>query len=137
VFFITACVENRERVLAHPSIADIVVEAWQYAEALHGWLIGRYVIMPDHVHVFAGPARESAKDLSGFMQSWKRSTAIRIRKALLGGFSWQREFFDHLMRSDESYAQKWEYVRLNPVRAGLVGDPAEWPYQGEISSLEV
>ena len=50
-------------------------------------------------------------------------------------FAWQKEFFDHLLRSDESHAQKWDYVRDNPVRARLVSDPDEWPYQGEIHVL--
>ena len=45
---------------------------------------------------------------------------------------WQEGFFDHVLRSAESYAQKWEYVLMNPVRAGLVNDPDDWPYQGEI-----
>jgi putative transposase len=49
---------------------------------------------------------------------------------------WQEGFFDHLIRHGESYAEKWEYVRLNPVRAGLVQDPEEWPWQGEIVRLE-
>jgi len=37
--------------------------------------------------------------------------------------------FDRLLRSDESLSAKWEYIRQNPVRAGLVADPDEWPYQ--------
>jgi len=36
------------------------------------------------------------------------------------------------MRSSESYAEKWNYVRMNPVRAGLVEDPGTWKFQGEI-----
>jgi putative transposase len=39
------------------------------------------------------------------------------------------------MRSSESYSQKWEYVRNNPVRAGLVAEPEAWPFQGEIAEL--
>jgi hypothetical protein len=39
------------------------------------------------------------------------------------------------MRSSESYAERWEYVRCNPVRAGLVSKPDDWPYQGEIHIL--
>ena len=46
---------------------------------------------------------------------------------------WQEGFFDHVLRSAESYAQKW--VRMNPVRAGLCREPEEWPYQGEIVSI--
>ena len=49
---------------------------------------------------------------------------------------WQEGFFDHLMRSDESYSQKWNYVRQNPVRAGLVKSADDWPYQGEIAYID-
>lgn len=49
---------------------------------------------------------------------------------------WQQGFFDHLIRSSESYAQKWEYVRENPVRAGFVTAADTWPYQGEFVRIE-
>jgi REP element-mobilizing transposase RayT len=109
-------------------------------------MIGRYVVMPDHVHFSASPRDDTAKHLSVFVGCWKRTTTIRIRELQPAGhqrmprpterpFAWPKEFFDHLLRSDESHAQKWDYVRHNPVRAGLVGDPDEWPYQGEIDVL--
>ena len=49
---------------------------------------------------------------------------------------WQPGFFDHVLRNDESYSQKWEYVRQNPVRAGLVDRADEWPYQGKIVVID-
>jgi REP element-mobilizing transposase RayT len=49
---------------------------------------------------------------------------------------WQRRFFDHVLRNEESYAQKWEYVRENPVRAGLVANANDWPYAGEIIRID-
>jgi putative transposase len=48
---------------------------------------------------------------------------------------WQRGFFDHLLRSEESYAQKWDYVRENPVRAQLVERVEDWPYAGELITI--
>ena len=45
-------------------------------------------------------------------------------------------FFDHVMRSEESYSQKWLYVAENPVRKKLAARPGDWPYQGEIYPLE-
>ncbi len=45
---------------------------------------------------------------------------------------WQKEFFDHLIRSGESYSEKWEYMRQNPVRAGLVSNADDWKYSGHI-----
>jgi hypothetical protein len=44
--------------------------------------------------------------------------------------------FDHLLRSGDSYSQKWAYVRENPVRAGLATGWEEWPFLGEIFALE-
>jgi hypothetical protein len=48
---------------------------------------------------------------------------------------WQREFFDHVLRSRESYSEKWNYIFDNPLRAGLVSSPDDWKYAGEIETL--
>ena len=47
----------------------------------------------------------------------------------------QRDCWDRQLRTGESYKQKWEYVRNNPVRKGLVANADEWPYQGELNVL--
>ena len=52
----------------------------------------------------------------------------RIKRA----WRWQDGFHDHKFRTPESETRKWEYVSLNPVRAGLVKRPEEWPFGGEI-----
>jgi hypothetical protein len=44
-------------------------------------------------------------------------------------WKWQEGCFDRLLRSDESLSDKWEYLRQNPVRAGLVANPEDWPFQ--------
>ncbi|MGB9157330.1 MAG: hypothetical protein WCB20_12630 [Chthoniobacterales bacterium] len=49
---------------------------------------------------------------------------------------WQPGFFDHVLSSDESYAEKWQYVLENPGRAGLVREMEEWPHQGEIVLID-
>ncbi|AOS44723.1 hypothetical protein Verru16b_01790 [Lacunisphaera limnophila] len=70
------------------------------------------------------------------MRDWKRWTSGLIQRP--GHVSqpiWQREFFDHVLRSASSYDQKWHYVRENPVRAGLVTRADEWPFAGECEAL--
>jgi putative transposase len=96
--------------------------------------VGRYVIMPDHVHLFA------VFPVDGItLASWTQSVRAVIGKTLLQlGIQkphWQEGFFDHLLRSHESYAQKWDYVRMNPVRAQLCKTPEAWPYRGEIVGI--
>ena len=91
--------------------------------------------MPDHVHFFCS-AELGAKTLPTFMQVWKQWTSKRVARELkLSGKLWQEEFFDHVLRLSESYSQKWDYVKENPVRAGLVRSSDQWPWQGEIESL--
>ena len=105
----------------------------------HGWAVGRYVIMPDHVHFFCRPERDG-KSLSEFVGFWKTYTSRKInalspRLTPAATTLWQREFFDHILRSNESYSQKWNYVRDNPVRAGLVCSADAWKYAGELETL--
>ena len=45
-------------------------------------------------------------------------------------FKWQAGYFDHVLRSDESTRDKWNYIRMNPVRKGLVESPDKWPFAG-------
>jgi len=93
--------------------------------------VGRYVVMPDHVHLFVQGTLNFV--LAQWVRLLKRdlSTVIPIERP-----HWQKGFFDHL-RNSESYAQKWDYVRENPVRAGLVKQADAWPYQGELVRLEL
>jgi len=43
--------------------------------------------------------------------------------------------FHHRLRDGESYSQKWQYVRENPVRAGLVTCPEDWPHSGRVHEI--
>ena len=96
--------------------------------------VGRYVIMPEHVHFFVrgGPEFRLSRWVGLLKQALAKAAKLSAAKKQV----WQEGFFDHLLRSDESYAQKWEYVRENPVRAGLVKFAQDWPYQGEIVHID-
>ena len=79
--------------------------------------------------------------MSDFVGNWKSWTSRAIkaldvpRSTPAATTLWQREFFDHVLRSSESYSEKWNYVRENPVRAGFVKSADDWPYAGEIETL--
>jgi REP element-mobilizing transposase RayT len=132
-YFITTCVGGRRPLLASAPVHEILREEWKGLRARHGWMCGSYVVMPDHVHVFITPVPSEAKPLSGVMAKWKEWTAKRILR-LSGAQAplWQPEFFDHVLRSEAAGTEKWNYVRQNPVRAGLVARPEDWPFAGHI-----
>jgi putative transposase len=105
--------------------------------------IGRYVLMPDHAHIFVriGHPMTLRRWESGLKQCiGKTLTSIGHKPAKIPGSKftsfWQPGFFDHLLRHDESYAEKWDYVWQNPVRAGLVNSPGDWPYKVELCILD-
>ena len=76
--------------------------------------------MPDHAHALVACPRE--ENLTHLVAAWKRHTARHA------GIIWQKGFFDHRLRSDESFEEKAHYIRMNPVRKGLVAAPDAWPH---------
>ena len=65
--------------------------------------------------------------LVGIMHSLKSSSAHTINKMIgRSGPLWDEESFDHVLRSWESWEEKREYIRQNPVRAGLVRRPEDY-----------
>ena len=132
VVFITICTAERRSLLCEAGATDVLMAEWRHARVRHGWRIGRYVIMPDHVHFFCAVEPGCpCKPLSQFIGLWKEWTSKGLAKAMgVAGPVWQRQFFDHVLRSRESYAEKWAYVRDNPVRARLVSDAEQWPHSG-------
>ena len=90
------------------------------------------VIMPNHVHVLLLPLRDGDSwrfPLVEILQCLKSATAHQINKLLhRSGPVWEEESFDHVLRSDKSLKEKCEYIRHNPVKAGLVRRPEEYPW---------
>jgi putative transposase len=134
IYFVTTCTANRRKILAAPGIHETFLGFGQEGP-LHGAWIGAYVIMPDHLHLFVATDDEK-KAISAWMKSLKNTISKTLRENGVAPPHWQRTFFDHLLRSSESYSEKWNYVRENPVRAGLVAEAEDWPYMGVIFALE-
>lgn len=70
--------------------------------------------MPDHFHLFV-LLNDEKLNLSGWMKSLKGTLSANFRASRLLPPYWQKGFFDHVLRSDESYSEKWLYVQENPV----------------------
>jgi putative transposase len=109
--------------------------------------------MPDHIHLFCTPGSYPPTSLKSWVSFWRRL----VSRAVLGfgpladaeeghggtcpsrvdrGGLWQRDFWDTQMRSRDMYSEKLAYVRMNPVRKGLVKDMSEWPYQGHLFEIK-
>jgi putative transposase len=133
IYFVTTCTNNRRAILATEPVHQAYV-CFAEKGAHHGAWVGAYVIMPDHLHVFVG--LDEKIELAEWMKSLKNTLSKQVRFEGIAAPHWQKDFFDHVLRSEESYEEKWHYVRENPVRAGLVKRWQDWPFGGEIFDLE-
>jgi REP element-mobilizing transposase RayT len=132
IIFVTVCTKARKPILSTNSAHQLLQHAWQIRPS---WLIGRYVIMPDHVHLFCAPADLTPQPLIKWISFWKSHVTTHWADPMQLPV-WQRHFWDTQLRRSENYDMKWDYVVQNPVRAGLVARAEDWPFQGEINSLE-
>ena len=134
IFFITAATFRRAPILADPTIHQALKHFPQKGPDNGAWL-GAYVLMPDHFHAFVG-LDDRKITLSIWTKSLKNALSKTLRASGIRAPHWQKGFFDHILRSAESYEEKWHYVRENPVRANLVSKWEDWPYRGEPHLLD-
>jgi putative transposase len=89
------------------------------------FLLTAWVFLPDHWHAIICPPHPLT--ISTVMKSLKLTSANALRGT--GGAEkkvWQGRFHDRALRTVREYWEAVEYIHLNPVRRGLVRQPAEW-----------
>jgi len=121
IFFVTICTNPKgvNQLCKEETSLQIWNSAFHYMN-IHKWWIHYLLLMPDHVHVLLSLSPKF--DLEKTVSSWKRYTSREYN------IKWQRDFFDHRLRDNESFERKAEYISMNPVRAGLIDNPENWPY---------
>ncbi len=117
-------------VLREARCAEAVIENWQHFNGTRYWLHA-WVVMPNHVHVLVEPL--GVVGVGDIVQSWKSYTAKLIlpfspEAALSGRHLWQADYWDRFIRNERHYAATVAYIHNNPVKAGLVTRPEDWPW---------
>lgn len=108
--------------MKRPEIAAMIAGAIERADAydLHAW-----VVMANHVHHLITPKIDPSK----ITHSLKRFTAREASRILgVQGAFWQDESYDRLVRDAEEFKRIARYIEWNPVRAGIVKTPEEYPW---------
>ena len=146
--------EDQDACLNDPRIADVIRSNLYHHNAVKYHLLA-YCLMPNHVHVLLQPIDVAAggspavfatgeppvatlavgeqpdrlSPLARIMHSLKSYTAHEANRILhrTGPF-WQTESYDHWVRDGEELERIVGYIRENPVKAGLVQRPEQWPW---------
>ena len=113
--------------LTQVEIAEFTMESIEYRKNNGIWAVYEFVIMPNHLHILLGEVSGSLhKSIESFKMRIGRF-ALKFQHSKTHRF-WQREWFDHWIRSPEEFEGIRDYIRQNPVRAGLVSNWWDWRY---------
>jgi putative transposase len=126
---LTVTTEDRRPWLANAVAHELLRSAWQAATA---WLVGDYLLMPDHLHAFCAPCDPSFT-IEQWITYWKRDFRRRHGRA---DWRFQSRGWHHRLRTGETYAEKWIYVQENPMRKQLVKNMPDWPFKGMVHPLQ-
>ena len=125
-FFITVRLLRRRLKLTDPDFR-LLARAFNRARRRHPFYLTAWVFLPDHWHAVCAP--QYPVTISLVVKSSKQSSMMAInRRRVASGELWQARFFDRALRTVKEYHETIEYLHLNPVRAGLVRQPEDWPW---------
>lgn len=150
-YFISFATVNWVDVFTSDVYFQIILDSFSYCRKNKGMELFAYCIMPNHIHMIF---RSSNDDPSGLIRDFKGYTSRRIikeikdnpledrREYLLKIFEkagskksnvekyqlWQHDNMPKELFSNKFIKQKFDYVHLNPVEAGLVYNILDWKY---------
>jgi len=115
--------------------APLIVDSlkWQHEQ---GHIDGMaYTIMPDHIHLIF--QLTGNRDLDLVMQSFGSFTARQCNDRLnRAGQFWQKTYHDRKVRDETELENQLNYILQNPVRAGYVNEPEDWPWSDSFPEWE-
>ena len=127
-YFLTFCTRHRRKLFTAEETVSLVRDQILRAAGIHELALPAYVFMPDHAHLFAVGHSDSA-DLQAFVKVAKQESGYAFSMAC-GERLWQPSFHDRVLRDDEPDLHVIRYIFWNPVRAGLVERPEDYPFLG-------
>src|SRR5258706_4761083 len=115
--FVTICCESRRHVFANSNNVRRLIEELRRAAFATTFAVFAYCAMPDHFHVLV-QGLEANSNLLVFVKSLKQKTAYEFERKFHRDL-WQKKFYDHILRPNDSVEAVAAYIWLNPVRKGL------------------
>jgi putative transposase len=123
-----SCTDDRRPVFVDAKPVELVLAQFLRAANEQRYVLTAYCFMPDHVHLIVSGLSDDS-DLKTFIARAKQYSGFHFKREYEFGL-WQRYGFEHFIRDEMELALTIRYVIANPVRAGLVSHPSEYPYLG-------
>jgi putative transposase len=129
IIFITQVVEARKPVFENVTNLKLLRSTLHQVKELHPFAMLGYVFLPDHFHLLIKPTGQS--NFSQIMHSLKPNftKAYKKHEEITGSMKlWQKRFWEHTIRDVSDFQHHLDYIHYNPVKHGLVSNPADWPH---------
>ncbi|MBI4265902.1 MAG: transposase [Acidobacteria bacterium] len=127
-YAVTCCTFERHPWFTNVTIVDRVRTQLLKDARRHLFDVSAYCFMSDHVHLLL-EAIGATSDLRCLIGGWKQRTGYEHARATRRRL-WQPGYYDHVLRHDEDRLETIAYIVGNPVRKGMVRDPAEYQFWG-------
>jgi putative transposase len=135
VFFITICTANKQACFSNGEVAKIVIDEIEFRRIHNEVKVFCFCLMPDHLHVLLSLTENYQESLQNWVSAFKRYTSKQVNELFGVKPLWQKNFYDHVVRKDESLLKIAEYIVNNPVRKGLASDWQKYPYSRMVDPL--
>jgi putative transposase len=122
-FFVTSVTAQRRKIFQRDDAAELLIDVLLHYRDQRKFLLHEFVVMPDHFHALITPVFEIS--LERAVQFIKGGFSFRLKSRFP---VWQASFTNHRIRDGMDFGQHREYIRRNPVRAGLVTHAEEYQF---------
>jgi putative transposase len=111
----------------HPKLTETLTQLLSKMSKERETALFAWCIMPDHLHLLLQDS-----DIMDFIRLLKGRITPEGRRIEPGRTLWQRSFYDHALRKEESLADVALYIWYNPVRAGIIDCAWNYPWSGSL-----
>jgi len=143
--FVTFTCYHRRRYFASPAAYDLFPLCLEAMRRRFRMCIYGYVVMPEHVHLLVSePETQTLADAIHFLKLSFAKRQRTLRPSADSGSFWQKRYYDRNIRDAHEFTEKLRYIHRNPVKRGLVKEPAEWKWSSfrhyayrEVGAVEI
>jgi len=126
----TLCVHDKNPIFQDSMVIEAFIKLLYATAEESRCIVPVYCFMPDHLHIILTGAEPQA-DLWKMIVSFKQKTGYWLSRNMPTAL-WQKDFYDHIIRTEKTIATQVRYILDNPVRKGLVSSWRDYPYKGSI-----
>jgi len=137
IYFIALCTANKKPYFETEKLTQIIEDEMEFRRVAGQIKLYCYCIMPDHLHILLSLTSSYRKSLQDWVSTFKRYTSRTVNTSFGISPLWQKNFYDHIVRREESLLKMVEYILNNPIRKGMASEWHAYPHSKVVDPLPI